>query len=119
MGRGPSTPRATARIADAPASKGKRLRALCLGTLLIALCALLALLDGESGLGIWHELRVDLEVSRARVADLVEQNEALRREIVLLEADPTAMDRVIREELDMALAGELVVHFFVAGGGER
>jgi len=92
------------------------LRALCLGTLLIALCALLALLDGESGLGIWHELRVDLDESRARVADLVVQNEALRREIALLEADPTAMDRVIREELDMALPGEVVVHFFAAGG---
>jgi cell division protein FtsB len=94
------------------------LKALCLGTLLIALCALLALLDGESGLGIWHELRVDLEASRARVEDLVAENEALRREIALLEADPTAMDRMIREELDMALPGEVVVHFFAAGGFE-
>ena len=92
------------------------MRALCLGTLLIALCALLALLDGESGLGIWHELRADLAASQARVADLAVGNEALRREIALLEADPSAMDRVIREELDMALPGEVVVHFFAAGG---
>ena len=42
------------------------MRALCLGTLLIALCALLALLDGESGLGIWHELRVDVEAGGQR-----------------------------------------------------
>lgn len=91
------------------------MKALCLGTFLIAVCVLLALVDRDSGLGIWRELRADLEVSQARVASLARQNDALRREIASLAADPTAMDRVIREELDMALPGEVVVQFVATG----
>jgi len=94
-------------------------RALGLGTLLIAVVAILALLDRDSGLGIWLELREDLDRSTARVEELRQQNDFLRREIELLEADPTAVDRVIREELDMALPGEIVVHFHAGTGGGR
>jgi cell division protein FtsB len=86
-------------------------RALGLGTLVILLLAIPALLDQDSGVGIWLELREDLARSEARVGDLVRQNDGLRREIELLEADPSAMDRVIREELDLALPGEVVVRF--------
>ena len=87
------------------------MRAIGLGAILIALLALPALLDEDSGLGIWLELREDLVRSTARVAELVRQNDSLRQEIELLEDDPTAMDRVIREELDLALPGEIVVRF--------
>ncbi len=47
------------------------------------------------------------------------QNEALRREVEQLESDPTAIDRAIREELDLALPGEVVVQRFrsARGGG--
>jgi cell division protein FtsB len=86
-------------------------RAIGLGTLLIALLAVPALLDESSGVGIWLELQEDLVRSTARLDELVVQNESLRREIELLEDDPTAMDRVIREELDLALPGEVVVRF--------
>ncbi|MCP4907071.1 MAG: septum formation initiator family protein [bacterium] len=87
------------------------MRAFGLGTLVIALLAISALLDQDSGMEIWLELREDLVRSKTRVDELVRQNDFLRREIELLEADPSAMDRVIREELDLALPGEVVVHF--------
>ena len=90
------------------------MRAIGLGAILIALLAVPALLDEDSGIGIWLELQEDLVSSTTRVNELVRQNESLRREIELLEADPTAMDRVIREELDLALPGEVIVRFVSA-----
>ena len=87
------------------------MKALGVGTVLIAVAAFSALLDEDTGLRIWRELRADLETSQARVAVLVGENEALRREIEMLEAEPAAIDRAIREELDLALAGEIVVRF--------
>ena len=91
------------------------MRALGLGTVLIALMAVPAMLDDESGLRIWRELRHDLGVATARVASLRDENEALRREIETLESDPAAVDRAIREELDLALPGEIFVHFGASG----
>ncbi len=91
--------------------KGEWVRALGLGTCLIAILAGSALLDSESGVAIWLELREDLSGSTARVAELVRDNEATRREIEMLEAEPAALDRAIREELDLALPGEIVVRF--------
>lgn len=91
------------------------MKALCLGILLIALLAVTALLDQNSGLGIWWELRGDLADSSDRVSNLIFENEALRREIEVLEAEPEALDRAIREELGLALPGEIVVRFAGAG----
>lgn len=87
------------------------MKALGLGTGLIVLVAASALLDGETGIAIWLELRESLVVSNARVAVLERENEALRAEIETLEADPSAIDRAIREELDLALPGESIVYF--------
>ena len=87
------------------------MRTLGLGTLVIAILAVSALLDRDSGLEIWLEWRENLSSSSARVERLVRENEALRREIELLEAEPEAIDRAIREELDLALPGEVVVRF--------
>ena len=87
------------------------MRALGLGTLVIALLAATAMLDRETGVEIWLELRGDLASSTERVDLLIAQNDSLLREIELLEADPTAIDRAIREELDLALPGEVVFRF--------
>jgi cell division protein FtsB len=84
---------------------------LALGMFVIAAMALSAMLDPESGLEIWLELRRDLAVSDTRVERLVRENEALRGEIATLESEPDAIDRAIREELDLALPGEVVVRF--------
>jgi len=95
------------------------LKALLLGTFVIAAIAISAMLEQDSGLGIWFELRHDLEVSSERVERLVRENEALKSEIALLEREPAAIDRAIREELDLVLPGELVVRFEpVQGGGD-
>ena len=94
---------------------GGCVKALGLGTGLIILVAASALLDRETGVAIWQELRESLVVSNARVAILERENEALRREIETLEVEPAALDRAIREELDLALPGEAIVYF---RGGE-
>lgn len=90
------------------------LRSLLLGTLLIALLVGSALVDEGSGVAIWRELRADLGRSEGRVARLVEENERLRREIARLERDPSARDRALREDLDLAAPGEVVVRFVSA-----
>jgi cell division protein FtsB len=90
-------------------------KALGLGCLVIAMLAISALLDRDSGVAIWLELREDLANSTARVDLLLAQNDSLRREVELLEADPTAIDRAIREELDLALPGEVIFRFRTIG----
>lgn len=90
---------------------GTWVRALGLGTLVIALLAMTALLDQDTGVGIWRELRQGLAGSTARVDELIRENEALRREIEDFEASEGAIDRAIREELGLALPGEIVVRF--------
>lgn len=94
------------------------MRALGLGTFVIVMLAISALLDHESGIGIWLELREDLAVSSDRVEQLARENEALRQEIELLEVEPAALERAIREELDLARPGEIVVRFESPNGGE-
>ncbi len=87
------------------------MKTLGLGAALIGLVAVSALLDGESGVAIWRQLRGSLATATERVGALERENEALRREIEALEADPSARGRAIREELDLALPGEIVVYF--------
>ena len=91
--------------------KREWVKAVGLGTLVIVLLAMTALLDQDSGVGIWLELRDDLAFASGRVDVLVAQNDSLAREIELLEADPSAIDRAIREEMDLALPGEVVFRF--------
>lgn len=94
------------------------MKVLSLVTLAIALAAVFAMLDQDSGIAIWRELRRDLETSNTRVEQLVRENEALRGEIAILESEPAALDRAIREELDLVLPGEVVVRFEPSGAPE-
>ncbi len=87
------------------------MKALSLGLFVIAAIAVSAMLDQDSGLSIWLELRRDLEVSQERVEKLVDEIDALQSEIATLENEPAALDRAIREELDLVLPGEIVVRF--------
>lgn len=87
------------------------MKALTLGTFVIAAIALSALLDDDAGLEIWRELRRDLDTAQNRVERLMRENDALRSEIALLESEPAALDRAIREELDLVRPGEIVVRF--------
>jgi cell division protein FtsB len=92
-------------------SRGEWVRALGLGIAAIAILGVSALLDQESGFEVWRNLDGDLSISLGRVAELKSQNESMRREIEMLEAEPAAIDRAIREELDLALPGEIIVRF--------
>jgi cell division protein FtsB len=87
------------------------LRAFGLGALLVTALAIPGLLDQDSGVAIWLELRADLAGASSRLEALSDQNDALRREVEQLETDPTAIYRAIREELDLALPGEMIVRF--------
>lgn len=87
------------------------MRTLGIGMIVIALLTVSALLDGESGVGIWLELRDDLSGSAARVSRLEQENDSLRGEIAALDGDPDAIERAIREELDLVKPGEIVVRF--------
>ena len=91
------------------------MKALGIGTGLIVGIAASALLNGDTGIAIWQELRESLVISNARVAVLERENDALRHEIEILEGEPGALERAIREELDLTLPGESIVYFT---GGE-
>ena len=71
----------------------------------------LTLADRESGLVVWYETHEELEVSRDRIAALNTRVETLKSEINALERDPFALERAIREELELARPGEIVVRF--------
>jgi cell division protein FtsB len=86
-------------------------RALGLGIAVIVILAITALLDRESGIGVWRELGQDLSQSQTRVSELKRENEVMRSEIAVLESGSAAIDRAIREELDLALPGEVIVRF--------
>jgi len=96
--------------------RGEKVRALALGLILIAIVVFSALQSEQTGLGVWFELRNDLQGARSRVANLTRENAALRREITALEASPDAVERAIREDLGLVRPGEILVRF---GGRER
>jgi len=71
----------------------------------------LAVVDRKAGLPAWHRLRAELASSQARIDALVDETEALRVEIRALQDDPFALERAIREDLELARPGEIVVRF--------
>lgn len=71
----------------------------------------LAANDRESGLPMWFELRNERQQSDERIAQLRAEVEALRVEVEALQRDPVAVERAIREVLEFARPGEIVVRF--------
>jgi len=63
----------------------------------------------KSGLARTIVLRRDLAALRAHNQELAADNERLAREAEALRADPTAIERVARDELGWVRAGEVVV----------
>lgn len=68
-----------------------------------------ALLDDRSGLRTADRLRGELESAEARIAGLRDENARLREEARALREDPFARERALREELDLARPGEVLV----------
>ena len=60
---------------------------------------------------MWLRLRSDLADSSERVAALKRSAEALQIQIEALESQPFALEKAIREDLELARPGEVVVRF--------
>ena len=76
---------------------------------LLGAVGLYAFIDDETGVRTWHRLGTDLSASQERIAGLELEIEALRRDAEALESDPAALERAIREDLEFARPGDVVV----------
>ena len=84
----------------------------------LAVCAaMLVVVDRESGVGTWLRLRSELAESDTRIQRLESETRALREQIEELRAEPWAIERAIREDLDLARPGEVLVRFRRPGPG--
>jgi cell division protein FtsB len=66
-------------------------------------------LDADSGVRQWLYLRAELDEARARIASLDGEVELLHTEAERLEADDYALERAIREELELVQPGQTLV----------
>lgn len=64
---------------------------------------------GERGYLSLGAQRAEYERLKQEMQKLVEENQQLREEIKALKTDPSAVERVAREELKMAKPGETVI----------
>lgn len=76
---------------------------------LVVLALAHAALDEEAGIRCWLHLRGQLAEARARIEVLRGEIEGLRREAQRLEEDGFATERAIREELEYARPGQMVL----------
>ena len=83
---------------------------------LVAVALGYAVFDEESGIRAWLRMRADLASSRVRIDEVRREIRALRRETALLESDPFAIESAIREDLELARSGELVVRLTAPEG---
>ena len=92
------------------------MRGLWLIPAVLGVVAVYAVLDNESGLRSWWRWRQILHAEEAKVSDLKAEVTRLSREINALESEPFAVERAIREELEYARPGEIVVRLPRAAG---
>ena len=71
----------------------------------------IALFDGEAGVATWLDLREEARISRGRIQALEHELERLAAEIEAFDSDDLAVERAIREDLELARPGEWVVRF--------
>ncbi len=85
----------------------------------LAVCAAtLVVVDRDSGVGTWLRLRSELAESSTRIRQLEAETVSLRRQIEELRTHPWAIERAIREDLDLARPGEVLIRFRPASTGE-
>lgn len=68
-----------------------------------------AALDDDRGIRTWLRLQRDLTAAEQRIAEISRDIELHRAELAALTEDDFALERAIREELRYARAGETVV----------
>jgi cell division protein FtsB len=68
-----------------------------------------AVADSKAGVRTWLQVRRDLAVAEARVAELERRIETREGEVASLKSDRLALERAIRADLGLARPGEIVV----------
>ena len=71
----------------------------------------IAVADTDSGIPMWFRLRADASKASLRVEALARETSALSAQIEALRGEPFALERAIREDLELALPGEVIVRF--------
>ena len=66
-------------------------------------------IDDSAGLRSWLRLNAELGVKQTRIAELRDEVVSLRHQQAALTDDPAAIERAIREDLEWARPGEVVV----------
>jgi cell division protein FtsB len=84
---------------------------------IVALALIYAMLDETSGIRAWLRLRSHLVASAGRIDELQREIDALRLESKALKHDPFATEQAIREDLELAKPGEIVVRVPHPEGG--
>ena len=85
---------------------------------ILAIAVVLAVADSGAGFRTWLDLRDEARAAHGRVAVLENDVERLSAEIAALGSDPLAIERAIREDLELARPGEWVVRF-ASGANDR
>jgi cell division protein FtsB len=86
-------------------------RAYLLIPVLVTAVIVLGVSDRESGLSTWFRVNAELRESNARISSLRGEIQVLEEEVIALRNDPFAIERAIREDLELARPGETVVRF--------
>ena len=76
---------------------------------LVLAAAVYAAFDGNSGIRTWLRLRGDLHAARGRIAAAQDEIARLERASRELDSDSFAIERAIREDLELAMPGEIIV----------
>ena len=76
---------------------------------LLAIAFAIALVDRNAGIRTWLTLREDLRQAEERIERLRTEVAVLEQNRGGLESDPFALERAIRERLELAREGETIV----------
>lgn len=77
--------------------------------LIVLLALVYAFLDSRSGIVGALRLRADLDAAQARIDAIRSRNDDLRSQAMAFREDPFAREQAIREGLDLARPGEILV----------
>lgn len=82
------------------------------GSVVAVLLALLLgwhVVNGQHGLSVWEQKRVEEKQLKKEIDDLQQENARLRVRVDKLKSDPDAIEREAREKLRYAKQGEVIV----------
>jgi cell division protein FtsB len=84
-------------------------RAFLIGLAVVAATLVHVWLDEDAGIRTWVRLERDLRAARSRIAALRTEVAELERAAADLRGDPFALERAIREDLDLVRPGEVLI----------